>query len=149
MSSKRKKNRKQKVIYDPTRGQRIKTNNNIPEHILFSFKYTDILHPKFCIVNKKAKYFRKVIEIFKDISSYPCIELIANRSGSLRFNYINWERTSEKEGFSHLNEQLRDCPAFEFSVSANEYGRIHGFLTSGIFNIVWFDPDHNLFTNKI
>lgn len=44
-----------------------------------------------------------------------------------------------------LNEFIKN--AFEIKVSKN-LGRIHGFVYSNIFYIVWFDPAHNLFLSK-
>jgi hypothetical protein len=31
-------------------------------------------------------------------------------------------------------------------VSANEYGRVHGFFIGNVFYIVWLDPDHKLYS---
>jgi hypothetical protein len=53
--------------------------------------------------------------------------------------------TTEKDGFAHLNEQLRQIPAYQFQVSSNEHGRIHGLVIGNIFFIIWLDPDHRLY----
>jgi hypothetical protein len=37
--------------------------------------------------------------------------------------------------------------AFEVRLGKN-YGRIHGFIWNNTFNIVWFDPAHNLYPMK-
>lgn len=71
-------------------------------------------------------------------------EVCTNRSQSLRAHPIEWPGTTEPQGFIHLNSELRESPAHQFSVSANEHGRIHGFCIDNVFFVVWFDPDHNL-----
>lgn len=72
-------------------------------------------------------------------------ELSANRSAALRAHPIDWEHTSEKNGFSQLNEQLQLFKPYQFSISANAHGRIHGFVSSSVFYVIWLDPEHRLY----
>jgi len=44
-------------------------------------------------------------------------------------------------------EQVVDTP-YQFSLSSNEHGRVHGFLIDEVFYIVWLDPDHQLYPAK-
>lgn len=126
-----------------------KTNINeaLEREMKFSFKYSAIDHKKFSISNKKAKYFKKVIERLKNISSWTFTELKGDKGKTLRFNYLDFSTSSEKSGFSHLNIQHETCKPYEFSISSNEHGRVHGFVNENTFYIVWFDPDHKLFPN--
>lgn len=73
-------------------------------------------------------------------------DFINSQSRSLRAHQINWEDTTEPSGFTSLNPFLRNLPAFQFEISANEHGRVHGFLLDRIFYIVWLDPHHNLYS---
>jgi hypothetical protein len=58
---------------------------------------------------------------------------------------IKWEDTSEnKFGFPN-EEQLVDTP-YQFSISSNEHGRVHGFFIAEVFYIVWLDPNHLLYS---
>ena len=57
----------------------------------------------------------------------------------------DWERTTEPFGFSSINAQLRQCEAWQFQLSANEHGRIHGLLLDDVFYVVWLDPKHSLY----
>jgi hypothetical protein len=116
------------------------------ETLRFSFKHLDLNHKKFSIKKKEHDYFGKVLERLKAISTFKASEVFANRSSSLRAHPIDWRHTSEKKGFSHLNSQLQDIPAYQFQISSNEHGRIHGFILENIFFIIWFDPEHNLYT---
>ncbi|HCA3585732.1 TPA: hypothetical protein MO350_003382 [Salmonella enterica subsp. enterica serovar Java] len=58
---------------------------------------------------------------------------------------MKWEDTSVPQGFEHLNEQFQAYPPYQFAISRNEHGRIHGFFVDNIFHIVWLDPTHNLY----
>ncbi|MDD1966378.1 hypothetical protein ACIPO9_04375 [Pseudomonas sp. NPDC090203] len=49
---------------------------------------------------------------------------------------------------AHLNEQLRSSTPFQFAVSANLHGRIHGFFVDHVFFVVWLDPDHCLYPGR-
>jgi len=111
----------------------------------FSFKHLDLNHKKFSIEGQSHDYFHKVLERLKNLSTVTTRELITNRSPSMRSHPIDWENTSEHSGFNHLNSQLRDLRAYQFQISSNAHGRVHGFILENIFFIVWLDPDHSLY----
>jgi hypothetical protein len=120
----------------------------IDESILkFSFKYLDLGNPKFAISKCEQPYFKKVLERFRDISSWKESEIRHNNSRALRSHAIRWADTTEPKGFAHLeNSQLRDLEGWQFEFSSNKHGRVHGFLLSSVFYVVWFDPNHNLYS---
>ncbi len=60
-------------------------------------------------------------------------DFINSQSRSLRAHQINWEDTTEPDGFTSLNAYFREQTAFQFEVSANECGRVHGFLLDRVF----------------
>jgi len=111
----------------------------------FSFQYIDSTHDKFGFSNQDPSYFCKVIERLKDISSLTSLEFTTNRNPSLKSHCIEWHTTSEPNGFAHLNEQFQSYPPYQFAISRNEHGRVHGFFTGSVFNIVWLDPGHKLY----
>lgn len=115
------------------------------ETIRFSFKHLCLNHPKFSLEGKTHEYFEKVLERLKNISTLKASEIFSNRSSSLRAHPIDWQCTSEQDGFSHLNEQLRQVPAYQFQISSNEHGRVHGFILGNIFFVIWLDPRHSLY----
>ena len=47
-----------------------------------------------------------------------------------------------------LNEELRATTAWQFQLSANEHGRVHGFFIGNIFYIIWLDQDHKLYPRR-
>lgn len=118
-----------------------------PQGISFSFKYYQDNHNKFSCNEKELIYWLTLLERLKALSSLSAQELLVNRSSSLRCHPIKWEDTSES-GFGLPNEeQLVDTP-YQFSLSSNEHGRVHGFFINEIFYIVWLDPDHLLYPAK-
>ncbi|WP_245602731.1 hypothetical protein [Gloeothece verrucosa] len=81
------------------------------------------------------------------MSKLTAQELRNNPNKTLRCHEINWEDTTESGFGIKGEEQLVDQP-YQFSLSANQYGRIHGFFIEEIFYIVWLDPDHKLYSKK-
>ena len=64
---------------------------------------------------------------------------------TIRSHAIKWDDTSAPGGFAHLSEQMQACEPWQFAISANEYGRVHGILLDTVFYVVWFDPEHRLY----
>lgn len=113
--------------------------------LTFSFKHIELDNAKFCFDACEPRDFVKALERLRSVSTLTKIELIHDRSPSLRSHEIEWGATTEPEGFAHLHEQLRSCTPWQFSISSNEYGRVHGFWIADVFFIVWFDFSHELF----
>jgi hypothetical protein len=125
----------------------IKPTQLIPIGISFSFKYYQDGHEWFHCREKGASYLLTLLDRLKSLSGLSVRELLTNRSSALRCHPIDWDGTSEA-GFGLPNEeQLVDTP-YQFSLSANEHGRVHGFFIDEVFYIVWLDPDHLLYSGK-
>jgi hypothetical protein len=125
----------------------IKPTQLIPVGISFSFKYYQDGHEWFHCREKGASYLLTLLDRLKSLSGLSVRELLTNRSSALRCHPIDWDGTSEA-GFGLPNEeQLVDTP-YQFSLSANEHGRVHGFFIDEVFYIVWLDPDHLLYPGK-
>ena len=117
--------------------------------IRFSFKCLDLVsNEKFGIHRCGDGYLLKLLERLRDLSSLKETEFRTSRSSSLRVHEIDWARTSEPDGFRDLNEQLRALQAWQFEITSNAHGRVHGFLLEGTFFVVWVDPDHQLFPGR-
>lgn len=141
-----KKIKKTDVAKDGTLGIK-STKLKPPQGISFSFKYYQNDHSKFSCAEKEASYWITLLERLKALSSLAVRELLADRSRTLRCHPIEWKNTSES-GFRLPNEeQLVDIP-YQFSLSSNEHGRVHGFFIDEIFYIVWLDPKHLLYLAK-
>lgn len=116
--------------------------------ISFSFQYIDPGHSKFGFSAQDSTYFCKILERLKDLSAFTLTEFTTNRGSTLKSHCIDWKRTSEPDGFTHLNEQFQGYTPYQFAISRNEYGRVHGFFIGSVFHIVWLDPDHQLYPGE-
>jgi len=63
---------------------------------------------------------------------------------ALRCHRHDWAQTTELNGFG-LSGQLADCDGWQFQLTSNEHGRVHGFFIGEVFFVVWLDPDHKLY----
>lgn len=114
--------------------------------LVFSFKHLDLYtNKKFCISRCKSGYLDKFLCRLRDLSPISVKAFRANISKALRIHQIDWAKTTETSGFSCLNTQLRGHEAWQFEITANEHGRVHGLLIDGTFFVVWIDPCHLLF----
>jgi len=116
--------------------------------VCFSFKYMELEHQKFDLPNTAIKdsYLGTLFNRLKSISTMKFNEF--RQAGDvLRSHKISWERTSEPSGYSHLSPQIQECEPWQFSLASNRLGRIHGFLLSEIFYVVWIDHEHRLYQN--
>jgi hypothetical protein len=103
-----------------------------PERIRFSFQYLDTTHPSFSIVRCDRAYFRLLLARLRDLSA-------------LRVHRINFNDPRLSVRSFGIRGMDADEKAWQFALSANEHGRVHGFLEEGVFFIRWLDPEHNLY----
>lgn len=124
---------------------RAHTSIKLPDNLVrFSYKYLNLCE-KFYL-RPCHKYNIALHERLKSISQMTITEFMLSDSKSLRSHSHDWSKTTEPDGYSHLNEHLKQCLPWQFSLSTSEYGRVHGIILDEIFYIVWFDPDHKLYS---
>jgi len=116
-------------------------------NVAFSFAYLDLIHQKFNSANYPETYFKKFSERLKEISKIKFKTFVSDPhlKRTLHSHPIKWEDTAEKAGFNLSGQKdLADQP-WQFSVTVNEHGRVHGFWIENIFHIVWYDLNHALY----
>jgi len=116
--------------------------------VSFSFKYLELNgNAKFALskCDDLPDYVHKLLARIRDIEGMRVNDFRFGGSDALRCHAITWDATTEKNGFSHLNQQLRANTPWQFCVSVNEHGRVHGFFVESVFFIVWLDPKHLLY----
>jgi len=123
------------------------TLQHIHPLVKFSFKYLSSTNTKFNYTSYSAAYFLEFLERLKNVSLMQMKDLLTNRSASLRCHPIDWNGTSEA-CFGIPNEAELAAKPYQFSLSANEYGRVHGFIIDTQFFVVWLDKDHALYPSK-
>jgi hypothetical protein len=71
------------------------------------------------------------------------------RSHALRLHRIEFgDRRVSVRTFGVPGRPQVDRDAWQFSLSANEHGRVHGFLVRDTFYVRWLDPEHNLYSSN-
>lgn len=117
--------------------------------VSFNFRRLQNVTEKFDYQIKAAGYFNSLINRFCDISKMSRKELTVNNCGKhsgLRCHQINFKENKITEnGFGIPGNEELDEDAWQFALSANEHGRVHGYFVGNIFFIVWLDPEHNLY----
>lgn len=115
--------------------------------IQFSFKFYDPNHTDFNCRGRSYEYFVTLLGRLKDLSTFPLSNLIRARPNqTTRFHRIDFTEDRVKaEGFGINQWEDINDDAWQFSLGANENGRVHGFLVENVFYIVWLDPNHNLY----
>ena len=111
----------------------------------FSFKLLDLTNKKFHSDRCGTGYIEHFLTRLRDVSTLTVREFRTNRSASLKAHKITFGTTTEVNGFSALNEQLQSEEAWQFELTRNEHGRVHGLLIGETFFLVWIDPDHLLY----
>tara|TARA_R110002126_G_scaffold54919_10_gene148221 strand:+ start:4979 stop:5416 length:438 start_codon:yes stop_codon:yes gene_type:complete len=137
------KHKTKSVIESYIEQEEYKLQKEHDQYLSFSFKYLDN-NEKFPTYFEDHGYLPTLMQRLIDISTMKRLELIQNNSQSLRCHKILWKDVTE-ENFGLKNEdQLVDKP-YQFQITANAYGRIHGFFINEVFYIRWLDPNHNLY----
>ena len=131
----------------PTSTGSVHKDKQLPDDLLrFSFRHFQTT-AKWCLPgsDEKPNYTEKLLERLRDVSSLSVSEFRTARNRVLRAHLHVWEGTTEPNGYAHLSEQLRQCEPWQFALSVNEHGRIHGILIDEVFYVVWLDHDHKMY----
>jgi hypothetical protein len=110
----------------------------------FSFKFFDASDTEVCPPLFRDGYVHQLMARLKAISSWTVSDFCTHKGKSIRNHPIDWARTSRPSGFQ-LPEQYDAYVPYQFSVSANEGGRVHGLLIDDTFHIVWLDQNHAVY----
>lgn len=111
----------------------------------FSFRYF-VDRPPFEVARGGPGYLLTLLERLRDLGPLTALELQTNRNPALRCHQIDWTATTERGGFAHLNSSIRSqAVPYQFSLSGNAHGRVHGFFIGDVFYVVWLDPEHQLY----
>ena len=115
--------------------------------ITFSFRYLDLQYDTFSLTQAEDGYKEALLERLKEVYRLTVAEF-RKPGKALRSHVICFEETAEPKGFANINRELWDGRAWQFSISSNKHGRIHGFLLGYQFCVVWLDPKHLLYPHR-
>jgi len=115
----------------------------------FSLKFYDPSHEVFHCRQCEPGYFQSLQERMKQLSTTRVSELTRRPNPTTRFHRIDWEGDNVSvKSFGIKGWKEYDEAAWQFSIRANEHGRVHGFLIEDVFYVVWLDPSHKLYPGK-
>jgi len=128
------------------RTARIAAKPGDEEFLRFSFRFLDVSHPQFDIRPRGPEYFRLLLARLRELSALRVSEFRSTRSSMLRIHPIDFQdRRVSVPGFGIPGKADVDKRGWQFALSANEHGRVHGFLVEDTFFVRWLDPEHNLY----
>lgn len=137
------------------------------ERLRVSFEFLDWEVDLFFLHGLDAEFYPRLFECIHTIQSSTEDQLAKQNHPSLACKAIFKTDTGTYENFPQQvvervkNKLIHERPpaeaeseatrivsqAFEVSMGKNQ-GRLHGFLWNKSFNLVWFDPAHNLYPGK-
>lgn len=145
--------------------------NTTKEKLKISFDYLEFTE-KFFLQGLEQKYYTALFDTLRRVKNTTAEAIKKQYEESLEPKSIRWgnakdisensfpkeklkniltaidnngKNLTEEDTSNLLQEYVKD--SFELSVSKNS-GRIHGFIFSNVFHIVWIDPAHNLFPGR-
>lgn len=118
----------------------------LPNELLrFSFKFFDGTDDEVCPPAFPNGYTRKLMERMRDLSGWTVSQFETRYDKAIRNHTHDWPKTSRPNGFAALNEQFHAYPGWQFQLSANEHGRVHGIIIDNTFYVIWLDVSHRLY----
>jgi hypothetical protein len=141
------KNRKIKPTAIPAGGTNIPAPRLPPDaELRFSFKLIDLYgNTKFGVRHCAGGYLEKLLTRLQDVNRMKVSEFRGVLTKQIRNHKIEFADTSEPMGFTMLNKQLQAKEPWQFEITANAHGRVHGILIDDVFFVIWIDPCHNLY----
>jgi hypothetical protein len=112
----------------------------------FSFKLFDATDDEVCPPIFRDGYTRSLMSRLRDLSGWRVSDFTNTKSKSIRAHPIDWDKTARPSGFSQLNEQYQSYMPWQFSVSSNEHGRVHGIIIGECFYVIWLDCNHVVYS---
>lgn len=122
----------------------IKKTSPDPE-LRFSFKYFDHTDQELCPPNFGEGYTQTLMQRMRDLSSWKVKRFTGSQDQVVRNHTHDWSGTSRPAGFNNLNAHFRAYPGWQFCLTANAHGRVHGIIIDDTFYVIWLDQDHRLY----
>lgn len=113
------------------------------DKIKFSFEYYDIDDDEYCMSCWSSEQIKKSLKRLREINEKSFNELTRERR-VFHFYQVRWEKTTKPNGFP--DQRLKLLAPYHFALlSVNQKkARVYGAFSSGVFYIVWFDLEHNI-----
>jgi hypothetical protein len=123
----------------------IKKSPDFDPDLRFSFKFFDHTDEDMCPAAFGDGYTQTLMQRLRDLSSWKVKQFTGPQDKAIRNHQHDWAKTSRPEGFNHLNDHFKAYPGWQFCLTANAHGRVHGIIIDDTFHVVWLDQDHKLY----
>lgn len=118
----------------------------VPElDLRFSFKFFDRHDAEMCPATFQDGYTQTLMQRLRDLSTWKVSRFVGPLDRTVRNHTHDWAQTSRPQGFASLNVHFRAYPGWQFCLTANDHGRVHGIIIDDTFYVIWLDQDHNLY----
>lgn len=120
----------------------------VSEEQVISFNFKNLRQTeKFTYANQEPNYFIKVLERIQEISKMTKKEANTRFKRILHCHEIDFLDRRVSEDTFGINDEA-DLYAYQFAITVNAHGRVHGYFIENIFYVVWLDPHHLLFPDN-
>ncbi len=133
-----------KKLQLPLQEGNIKKQLPYDPELRFSFKFFDSSDTEVCPTTFQDGYTQTLMQRLRDLSGWTVKQFTGPCHPSIRNHTHDWTKTSRPRGFGCLNDHYKGYDGWQFQVSANKYGRVHGIIIDHTFYIIWLDQDHKL-----
>lgn len=111
----------------------------------FSFKFFDNDDVVVCPKNFPNGYVQTLALRLKELEGWTTADFQTKKNKTLRNHSHDWAKTARPSGFSTLPSEWKGHQAWQFCLSANEHGGVHGIISGDTFYVVWLDANHALY----
>jgi hypothetical protein len=114
----------------------------------FSFKFFDETDAEMCPAVFANGYTQTLMQRLRALSSWTVKQFTTRQDHTIRNHQHDWTETARPNGFAHLNDFYKAYPGWQFSLTANEHGRVHGIIIDDTFYVIWLDKNHALYPGQ-
>lgn len=110
--------------------------------LTFSFEFYD-KSKKYCLGKFSQKDVSLAIERLQQLNAKTLLEIFRDKK-VLHFHEVDWSKTIERNGFPYTI--VNNMSPFQFSLNGIncQKARVYGAFKDGVFYIVWFDLEHEI-----
>ena len=129
----------------PVSKSRIKKGPTPDPDLRFSFKFFYSSDAEMCPPTFQDEYTQTLMQRLRDLSTWKVSRFTGTTDKTVRNHKHDWDRTSRPRGFVNLNAHFQAYDGWQFCLTANEHGRVHGIMIDDTFYVIWLDQNHNLY----
>ena len=126
----------------------IRKSPDVDPELRFSFKFFDHTDGEMCPAAFGDGYTQTLMQRMRDLSSWKVKRFTEVFDRAIRNHQHDWTTTARPDGFQHLNDHFKAYPGWQFCLTANAHGRVHGIIIDDTFHVIWLDQDHSLYPSR-